>query len=127
MVKRILVIIFLFTALIGTVVFEQIYTDSAIENLMTEASELQIAIDENNLEKSTWHVTKIKHFWEQKEIAISLFVDYRDIEQISKQINLVSSHLENSDFELAKVECNLLLHITKTFKNQVSFDWQNII
>lgn len=127
MVKRIIVIACLFLVLICVVTFEQIYTDNATSTMIEQTQNLQVAIDENNLQKSISLASNIKDFWKEKEIAISLFVDYRDIEQIAKQINLVVSHLGNEDFELAKVECNLLFHIVSTFKNTVSFDWQNII
>lgn len=49
------------------------------------------------------------------------------IEQIGRQIELIYAHLNNVDFELALVECELLLHIIKTYYNTVCFDWQNII
>lgn len=127
MVKRVITILCLFFALVGIVAFEQIYTENATTTLIEQTQKLQTAIDENNLQKSTDIATEINDFWKQKEVAISLFVDYRDIEQIAKQIDLVMSHLNNNDFELAKVECNLLFHIVKTFKNTISFDWQNII
>lgn len=127
MVKRIWVIIALFVVLIGTAVFEQVYTDSATSELQTKTQNLQTSIEKQNLNQSRQEAKQLEMFWKDKEIAISLFVDYRDIEQIGKQISLVNSHLENSDFELAMVECNLLIHIIKTFKSTVEFDWQNII
>ena len=60
-------------------------------------------------------------------MVLSLFVDYREIEQIGRQIELISQHLDNKDFELASVECGLLLHVVETYQNTISFDWHNII
>ena len=127
MVKRFWVILCLFLVLIGIVIFEQIYTDTATSELQTKTETLQTSIENESLSTSKQQAKELEFFWKEKEVAISLFVDYRDIEQIGKQISLVNSHLDNSDFELAKVECNLLMHIIKTFKNSVGFDWQNII
>ena len=92
-----------------------------------DVESLKIDIKNEELKTSKTKIQDIKTYWQDRELVLSLFVDYKDIDQIGKQIELISAHLQNDDFELAFVECDLLCHIIKTYYNTVNFDWQNII
>ena len=127
MTKKSIAILVLLVILIGVVTFEQVYTDMAISTMLDEVSVLQKSLADESLDASKEQAQKIIKIWEQKESVICLFVDYRDISEIGKQTDLILSHLNNADFELAKVECNYLKRAIETFDNMVSFDWQNIM
>lgn len=126
MTKKLIAILILVVALAGIVTWEQVYTDNSISSMLEEISTLSTEIENKDLESSKVQAQKIIDKWEKKEAVICLFVDFRDIEQIGKQADLVLSHLENEDFELAKVECNTLRRVVETFENMVGIDWQNI-
>ncbi len=127
MTKRLIVILVVLLVLAGIVTVEQVYTDTSIDSMLTEIALLETQIDEENLEASTALAEQVVEKWNNYERIICLFVDFRDIEQIGRQTDLVLSHLQNEDFELARVECNTLERVVKTFKNMIQFDWQNII
>ena len=127
MVKRNIIVLCLFAVLLVGVLLEQNYIDNSLKTMETEAIELWDGIEQEQLEFSSNKVLKIKKYWKEKEFVLSLFVDYKEIEQIGRQIELIEAHLDNVDFELAAVECELLLHIVKTYYQTVCFDWQNII
>lgn len=126
MTKKFIAILVLVLAVIGVVTWEQIYTNNSISSLLNEVDLLSTEISNENLETSKLQAQKIIDMWEKEEAVICLFVDFRDIEQIGKQADLVLSHLENNDFELAKVECNTLKRVVETFENMVGLDWQNV-
>lgn len=126
MTKKFIAILVLVLAVIGVVTWEQIYTNNSISSLLNEVDVLSTEISNENLETSKLQAQKIIDMWEKEEAVICLFVDFRDIEQIGKQADLVLSHLENNDFELAKVECNTLKRVVETFENMVGLDWQNV-
>jgi hypothetical protein len=126
MTKKILLVCVLFLALVGVVVFEQIYTENSLNMMFDKISSLQTEIDNKDLAQSKRLVSSLREFWKDREKVICLFVDYRDIEQISKQTSLVISHLDNSDFALAKVESNALFQAVANFSNMVKFDFWNI-
>ena len=126
MTKKFIAILVLVLAVIGVVTWEQIYTNNSISSLLNEVDVLSTEISNENLETSKIQAQKIIDMWEKEEAVICLFVDFRDIEQIGKQADLVLSHLENNDFELAKVECNTLKRVVETFENMVGLDWQNV-
>lgn len=124
--KKFWIILVLVLVVGGLATFEQVYTDQTVATLQTEIATLENLIDSQNLEQSKQKTQKIIDFWKEKETIICLFVDYRDIEAIGKQADLVKSHLLNSDFELAKVECHTLEHVVTTFGEMIGFDWHNI-
>ncbi len=124
--KKFWAILVLVLIVSGLATFEQVYTDQTISSLKTEIVALDTLISDQNLQKSSEKTQNIIDFWKERETIICLFVDYRDIEAIGKQADLVSSHLQNEDFELARVECNTLLHVVTTFGEMVGFDWHNV-
>jgi len=124
--KKFWAILVLVLIVAGLATFEQVYTDNTIATLKTEITNLDTLIDSENLQKSSEKTQNIIDFWKKREIVICLFVDYRDIEAIGKQADLVKSHLSNQDFELAKVECHTLLHVVTTFGEMIGFDWHNV-
>ena len=126
MTKKLIAILILVVALAGIVTWEQVYTDNSISSMLEEISTLSTEIENKDLESSKVQAQKIIDKWEKEESVICLFVDFRDIEQIGKQADLVLSHLENEDLELAEVECNTLRRVVETFENMVGIDWQNI-
>ena len=126
MTKKAIWILVLIVTLTGLVVWEQIYTDKAIDTMLQDLVILENNLTEQNLETSRAQAQSLIDFWDKKESIICLFVDFRDIEQIGRQVDLVYSHLENSDFELATVECNTLQRVIETFRDMIKFDWQNI-
>ncbi|MBR1925425.1 MAG: DUF4363 family protein [Clostridia bacterium] len=127
MVKKVWVMLVIFIVLIVGVSLEQSYIDKTYNSMVAKTTTLQSEILNQNEEKGLVDIKNIDKYWKDREIVLSLFVDYKDIEQIGRQISLIKSHLNNQDFELAMVECNLLLHIISTYYKTISFDWQNII
>lgn len=124
--KKFVAIMILILILGGLVAFEQVYVDQSVATMLDEIKVLDNALEEQDLASSSAQAQKIIDMWKEKEAIICLFVDYRDIESIGRQADLVLSHLGNEDFELAKVENNVLQHVVETFGNMVGIDWQNI-
>ena len=127
MTKKTLAFIFLTIFLIGFVTFEQIYTNNALSTLKQEVNTLSTEIENENLNASKTQIKKVISMWNQNEKIICLFVDFRDLENIGKFAVQVYSHLDNEDFELAKVECNSLQKAIDTFYNMISIDITNIL
>ena len=125
--KKIIMVLILVLVLGGIVVWEQVYTDSSINTMLENIKVLESGLDEENLESSKIMAEKIVADWDKSESVICLFVDFRDIEQIGRQADLVLSHLNNQDFELARVECNTLQRVVETFRDMVRVDITNIL
>ena len=125
--KKFWIVLALSVVLVGFVVFEEVYMSTSFSSLKGKISILQEQLELENLQQSKDLANNISKQWEDNEGVICLFVDYRDISEISKQTNLIISHLNNNDFELARVECNYLKKAVETFENIVTFDWQNVI
>ncbi|MBR7091437.1 MAG: DUF4363 family protein, partial [Clostridia bacterium] len=125
--NRNIFIIILLVALIGIVIFEQVYTDNAMSTFIDESNQLAQTLLDEDEQSSLTLATRLTSFWHSREMLISLFVDYRDIETIAKQAELVEAHLENQDFELARVECGALKLAVNNFSNMVSINWHNIL
>lgn len=125
--KKFVAIIVLMFVLGGIVIFEQIYVDNSMATMQQNIVTLEEYLEQEKLDESKTLAKKIKDTWSEQETIICLFVDYRDIETIAKQAELVEAHLENQDFELARVECGALKLAVNNFSNMVSINWHNIL
>ena len=123
---RNLFIIILLVALIGVVIFQQVYTDNALSTFVAKSTELSQTLLDDDKEEGLTQAKELVEFWHSRELLISLFVDYRDIEQIGRQADYVLAYLESGDTQLAYVECSQLIHVSSTFQNIVKLDWHNI-
>lgn len=119
-------IIILLIAVIGVVIFQQLYTDNAMSTFVQKSNELSQTLLDDDLDKSRTQAKELVEFWHTRELLISLFVDYRDIEQIGRQADYVLAYIESGDLQLAYVECSQLIHVSSTFHNIVKIDWHNI-
>ncbi len=124
---RILILVGLFVLLTGTVIWQQIYTDTTMNTVIEKAQVLSDNLMRGEVDDAPTQAKEMLDYWHTREVIVSLFVDYRDIEQIGRQADYVLAYVESGDWELARVECEQLLHVTQTFANIVSLDWQNII
>jgi len=113
--------------LIFTVIWQQVYTDSTMQVMMEKSQNLSDTLMEEDTVTALAEAQEIVDFWDSREVIISLFVDYRDIEQIGRQAQYVLSYIESGDYELARVECEQLNHVSDIFYNIVKLDWQNIL
>ncbi len=126
MTKKLIVVLVLLLFLVGIVTFEQLYTDDSINRMLNGIDTLETSLDNEDIATSTAKINELVTLWDARESVICLFVDFRDIEQIGRQADLVRSHLLNEDFELARVECNTLQRVLETFRDMVHFDVANI-
>ncbi len=127
MVGRGWFVLCLFVVLLVGVFFEQNFIDTTCKTMEDEITTLTNLIEENKLDESKQKCKNLTTFWKDKEVVLSLLVDFKDIEKIGSQLTLVSAHLDNEDFELAFVEAKVLFHAVDVFFSTVSFDPQNII
>ena len=102
MTKKSIAVLVLVVVLIGLVTLEQVYTDNAVNAMLTEVQNLTTQLQDENLDASKRSAQKIITMWDENEKVISLFVDFRDIEQIGRQADLVLSHLNNQDLSWQK-------------------------
>ena len=124
--NRNIFIIILLVALIGIVIFEQVYTDNAMSTFIDESNQLAQTLLDEDEQSSLTLATRLTSFWHSREMLISLFVDYRDIEQIGRQADYVLAYIQSGDLQLAYVECSQLIHVASTFHNIIKIDWHNI-
>ena len=113
--------------LIGFLVAEQIYVDNTIGALKHKCEVLEAAIISQNESESKTSIEDIEKFWKGHEMILTSIIDYNDIKEIGKQINLVKSAIEADDFETALTECNLLIYHANSGSLIFNFDFQNIL
>ena len=123
---RIILLFSMLAFLIGVVVWEQIFIDKTLSNLMDMSNELYASLEEENLVVSKAKANQVHKFWKEKEGVFSLIEDFRDIEQVGKQTAYILSYLDDEDFELARSECKQFIHLLNNFSNMIKFDIHNI-
>lgn len=123
---RLLFLFAMLAFLIGVVLWEQIFIDNTLNELMLKSNQLYAYLEEENLTESKALANEVHHYWKSREGVLSLIEDYRDIEQIGKQSCYIISYLDDEDFELARSECKQFIHLVMNFSKMVKFDFHNV-
>jgi len=129
-VKRGIIIILVFTLLIGLCVLEEMYIKNNLNLLEQKSNELLVLINENenvNTEEIKLKVREIKKFWDKTEGYLCLVVNPVNMEEAGEQISKISTLSELNKKDELIVEVNLLIYFAVSYKHIIVPHIQNIL
>lgn len=126
MIKKVLIgIIFLVLVAIGT--FDIICVNNSLDNAIKTTNEIENMINESApLDEIKTKADLLEKNWVKNEKAVTIFMYYRDIDTLGKQINLVKMLIDENDLENAKVEIGGLKYLLSSAKKVSEFNFDNI-
>ena len=128
MVKRKIIILLLFLALITGAIMEQIYIKDSINSMQTKIKELEQEIHINfQSDKSFNKVEEIKVFWNEREKVLSMFINYKELKEIVVQISRLQQTMLQGDEENTFIELTVLKNITESTEKVIGFNFQNVV
>lgn len=89
-------------------VIDQTYTGEITQQLKSQAEDLH----------GYWHI---------KEHVLNMFVQFRDVEMLGKQIDLVKAMIEYNDADGLDVEISQMKNMIKTVQNVYAFNFYNLL
>lgn len=126
MIKRIL-ILSIFLILIAIGIFDLVCVNSSINTAMAKTSEIESLIKENaDLEIIKKTADEMEQNWVKKEKILTIFMYYRDIDTLGKQISLVKMLITEEQIDDAKVEIGGLKYLLTSAKKVSDFSIDNI-
>lgn len=127
--KRYWIILLLGFAIIGAVVWEQIYVVNTIDNLKSKTSALYDTIfnsDNVNTNQIINSVEELDDYWKERENFLCIIFNHKDIEKVGEQITkLTVLTLQNSKQE-AEYEVELLKYYVEGYEHIMGVTFQNI-
>ena len=126
--KRKIIILLLFLALITGAIMEQIYIKDSINSMQTKIKELEQEIHINfQSDKSFNKVEEIKVFWNEREKVLSMFINYKELKEIVVQISRLQQTMLQGDEENTFIELTVLKNITESTEKVIGFNFQNVV
>lgn len=89
-------------------VIDQTYTGEITQQLKSQAEDLH-------------------GYWHKKEHVLNMFVQFRDVEMLGKQIDLVKAMIEYNDADGLDVEISQMKNMIKTVQNVYAFNFYNLL
>ena len=128
MVKRNMVILLLFIALIIGAVLEQTYVKNSIDGLQFKIEELeQEVINDYQSQQAFNKVEEIRIYWHEREKVLSVFINYKELKEIVVQISRLQQTMWQADRENTFIELTVLKNIASSTEKVIGFNFQNII
>lgn len=127
MIKKILIFC-IFLCLIAIGVFDIICVNNSLSSAIETTNEIEAMLNENaETERIKEKANQLEKNWIKNEKAVTIFMYYRDIDTLGKQINLVKMLIDENDLENAKVEIGGLKYLLSSAKKVSDFSFDNIL
>lgn len=126
--KRTICIIAIFLFLISLGVIDLLVVNKTFNNMSKKVSALKQDIyQEESLESIAQTAKEIESYWIKNEKKLTIFLYYRDIDVLGKQVDLVCALLKNDDVENAKTEILQLEYLLKSASKVYKFNFDNLL
>lgn len=126
--KRAICILLIFVFLIGLGVIDLLVVNKTFNKMTEKVSVLKQEIyNEENLTAITQTSKEIEAYWIENEKHLTIFLYYRDIDVLGKQVDLVCALLKNEDIENAKTEVLQLEYLLKSASKVYKFNFDNLL
>ena len=115
--------------LVGVVTFQQIFADTALDELMTRIETLDTEITEKadiNLENIIKITDDLDDFWTKKERILCLVINHNDLNNVGEQIKRVKTYIKNNDKENCLVELETLKFYAESYRHVMEINLQNL-
>ena len=129
--KKLIICLILLVSLIGFCAWEQLYIDTTLNEMLTHISVIQASAEGNKANlynnDTMQHFDKMQKYWENREAAMSMFIDHKNLSQIGQGIARLKASLEENDYTLTITEIYLLQEVTFVCQRISTFNLHNII
>lgn len=128
--KRGIIIILIFTFLIGLCILEEAYLKANLEKLNEKSIEL-LELVENSENVNTQEINKkvieLNEFWKETEAYFCLVVNHINMEEAGEQISKIEMLSKLNKKEELLVEVNLLVYFSESYQHIIVPHIQNIL
>ena len=127
--NRIVYVIIITVLLFGVVIFQQVFADSTIDELIARIDSLSLKISEQeqiNSDQILEISQNLDEFWTEKEKILCLIISHNDLTKVGEQIKRVNSFIQNNDKENCVVELSTLKFYAESYRHVMEINFQNL-
>ena len=127
--KRIVCVIVISILLFAVVIFQQVFADTTIDDLLGRINVLdtkisaQSEIDTDELKSLS---QTLDEFWTEKEKILCLIISHNDLTRVGEQIKRVKVYIENNDKPNCVVELEALKFYAESYRHVMEINFQNL-
>ncbi len=127
--RRGIYILIITVFLLTLAIFEYVAVVNILNTMKESVSNIRQQYYENaaNITVLKDDVTEIKDYWLDRESAICLMFNHKDLDDISNTLTKLVIYTENNDYYNASVEVGLLDEYMKHSDHKMSFSIHNIL
>lgn len=137
MYKQVIIIFVVIVAIIVANIITQNNTNSAVEAMSKNLSELREKIyklneSEESLdankeqEESTKKMEDIENLWEEKDETMSYYIEHNEIEKVKTELTKLKANIETKDYQTAVESLDNCAFILKHIKEKSALKIVNI-
>lgn len=131
MTKKFIAIIFMLILVAGASVFESRFISDSFEDLIGKLNNIQtqLSLTPDNIDspQNIGELIEIHEDWQDHTQVLKFFVWHTGIKDVEVGLARITSYTEENNYTEAYVELNNLIDYCEHYKQDYSFNLQNII
>lgn len=126
MVKELFICVIIIISIFSLDIFTQHYTETSMNTIIEQLSNLKIDILEENKENIKNKVEKIDSDWKNVHDKLAYYIEHDELEKVDTAIVTMKSYIETKDFSSAIAELEEGKFILEHIEEKNSFNLENI-
>ena len=131
MVKKWIVILIIFLALILGCVFEGVYIKNSFNNFQVQLENAKTCLeqDKGNIdnEENIKKLEKIENSWDKEIKVLKSLIWHTGLKEIEIGLSRVITYTKENNFTEALTELNAILDYLETYEDEFKFSWENLL
>jgi cell division protein FtsL len=129
-VKKIISVFIITILLLATVIVEQVFIDSTLDELVSRIETLNAQIESAesvDTEELRLSIKNLDEFWTEREKILCITINHNDLSRVGEQIKKVRVYIEENNKDDCVYEIDILYFYATSYKHVMEINIQNIL
>ena len=124
--RKFLILLVLLTV-VGIGVIDHIIINGTFNAITEKIDAIETEYNGQITENLKQQAEDLHSYWHGKEHVLNMFVQFRDVEMLGKQIDMVKSMIQFDTNENLDIEISQMQNMVKTVQNVYAFNFYNLL
>lgn len=128
--KKIISVFIITILLLATVIVEQVFIDSTLDELVSRIETLNAQIESAesvDTEELRLSIKNLDEFWTEREKILCITINHNDLSRVGEQIKKVRVYIEENNKDDCVYEIDILYFYATSYKHVMEINIQNIL
>lgn len=123
-------IIFIFSALVGVCIAEDILVSTSLDNVAQYCYQIEKAVEENDgivNNKVNFWVENLEYNWQNNESSLCYLVNHKNMQEIGVEITRLKNYIEEDERTEFLISLELIKYYSQAYRHFMGASFHNIL